>query len=224
MNNDATIITLHAGSFEYIGVRHRKEQRLYLSQLIHVHTCKDPGYGKLQIGIYIAALKDGINRASQLTKVDLKSQDLDVGASGSRHGPGEDGDENDSGGGGSGSGGADDGGFGSGGAGHGRSHDGGLGRGGSRSGGEGGKHSTPQKRGAGGSGKAMDQGSQVGKENCDRTVGVLLFLSSPNSHDASSFCVKQTFVTLPWYTFDMGFMTHQSQLPSFERLRLLLPI
>jgi hypothetical protein len=59
---------MHAGSFEYIGVRHRATQTLYLSDLIKTHTCRDPGYGKLHIGLYIAALEDAEDRVMQLCK------------------------------------------------------------------------------------------------------------------------------------------------------------
>ena len=46
-------------------VRHRKTQTLYVSDLIEPPTCKDPGYGKLQVGIYVAAIQDRIDRTKQ---------------------------------------------------------------------------------------------------------------------------------------------------------------
>jgi hypothetical protein len=67
---DSTLICLHAGSFECIGVRHRATQQLYLSDLIHTHTCKDPGYGKLHVGLYIADLEDVIDCAMQMKEED----------------------------------------------------------------------------------------------------------------------------------------------------------
>lgn len=43
-------------------VRHRESQTLYVSDIIHPPTCKAPAYGKLHIGIYIAAIQDAIRR------------------------------------------------------------------------------------------------------------------------------------------------------------------
>jgi hypothetical protein len=72
VRNDSTLICMHAGSFEYICVRHRAAQRLYLSDMINTHTCRNPAYGKLHIGAYIAALNDAIDRALQLCNQDEK--------------------------------------------------------------------------------------------------------------------------------------------------------
>ena len=82
-------MTLHAGLFEYIGVRHRATQRLYISELIDVHNCQDPGYGQLQVGIYIAALEDTMNRALQMGKEDSgesEGQEPGFGSEGKRGG------------------------------------------------------------------------------------------------------------------------------------------
>ena len=46
-------------------VRHRLSQTLYVSDVIEPPTCKNPGYGKLQVGIYIAAIQDTIDRKKQ---------------------------------------------------------------------------------------------------------------------------------------------------------------
>lgn len=43
-------------------IRHRESQTLYVSDIIHPPTCKAPAYGKLHIGIYIAAIQDAIQR------------------------------------------------------------------------------------------------------------------------------------------------------------------
>lgn len=45
---------------------HRASQTLYLSEVIDVNTCKDPAYGKLQVGLYLAAVRDAQNRLKQL--------------------------------------------------------------------------------------------------------------------------------------------------------------
>ncbi|KIM39071.1 hypothetical protein M413DRAFT_29639 [Hebeloma cylindrosporum] len=60
VQNDATFIVFHCGKYERIGFRHRKTQTLYLSELIDpsVQEC----YGKMQIGLQIAILKDLLNR------------------------------------------------------------------------------------------------------------------------------------------------------------------
>lgn len=62
---DTTMIVFKAGNLERIGIRHRESQTLYISELIHADTCKDPGYGKLHIGLYMAALADTMNRLDQ---------------------------------------------------------------------------------------------------------------------------------------------------------------
>jgi hypothetical protein len=58
-------MVLHSGNHEIIGIRHRKTQTLYISPVIKPHNCSDPAYGKLQVGIYIAAIKETIDRAKQ---------------------------------------------------------------------------------------------------------------------------------------------------------------
>ncbi|KIM88062.1 hypothetical protein PILCRDRAFT_63060 [Piloderma croceum F 1598] len=73
---DGTIIILHSGNHELVCVRHRKSQTLYVSDLIEPPTCKDPGYGKLQVGIYLAAIQDMMDRTKQrLPKSQPKSPD-----------------------------------------------------------------------------------------------------------------------------------------------------
>lgn len=64
--NDATFIIFHAGNYEYIGIRHRKAQTLYLSRMIDVSELKPPAYVKLQVGLYIAAYRDAVPRARML--------------------------------------------------------------------------------------------------------------------------------------------------------------
>ena len=62
MRTDATIIVLHSGNYEFVCVRHRKSNTLYVSDIIHPPSCKAPAYGKLHIGLYIAAVHDAIER------------------------------------------------------------------------------------------------------------------------------------------------------------------
>lgn len=56
------MLILHAANYEYICLRHRETQTLYVSDILHVPFLKDPGYGKVQIGIYIIALEDALQR------------------------------------------------------------------------------------------------------------------------------------------------------------------
>ena len=58
-------MVLHSGNHEIIGIRHRKSQTLYISRLIEPHSCSNPAYGKIQVGIYIAAIQETIDRARQ---------------------------------------------------------------------------------------------------------------------------------------------------------------
>ena len=53
---------IHAGNYEYVCIRHRETQTLYISDILHIPFLKDPGYGKVQIGIYITALDDALQR------------------------------------------------------------------------------------------------------------------------------------------------------------------
>lgn len=65
MLRDTTLVVFHCGTLERIGIRHRQTQTLYLSDVIDVHACKDPAYGKLHVGLYLAALEDALDRVKQ---------------------------------------------------------------------------------------------------------------------------------------------------------------
>src|ERR1700722_4056042 len=58
VQNDTTLIVIHSGNYEVIGIRHRASQTLYISDVIEPPTCSNPAYGKLHTGIYIAAIQD----------------------------------------------------------------------------------------------------------------------------------------------------------------------
>jgi len=58
-------MVMHSGNHEIIGIRHRATQTLYISDVIEPHSCSNPAYGKLQVGIYIAAVQETIDRARQ---------------------------------------------------------------------------------------------------------------------------------------------------------------
>ena len=52
----------HSGNHELVCVRHRASKTIYVSEVIEPHACVDPAYGELQVGIYIAAIQDAIDR------------------------------------------------------------------------------------------------------------------------------------------------------------------
>ncbi|KAK0231417.1 hypothetical protein IW262DRAFT_1478622, partial [Armillaria fumosa] len=76
VNVDATFMVLNAGRREFIGIRDRKLQRLYLSPLIDLDDpCSLPaGYFKIHTGLQIAALQDVIQRAKRLEELETLSQ------------------------------------------------------------------------------------------------------------------------------------------------------
>jgi hypothetical protein len=69
---------MHSGNHEIIGIRHRETQTLYISHVIEPHACSNPAYGKIQVGIYIAAIQDTIDR---------ERQDIEAGKTTARNPP-----------------------------------------------------------------------------------------------------------------------------------------
>ena len=65
---DGTLIVLHSGNYELVCVRHRGSQTLYVSDLIEPHNFN--GYGKLHVGIFIAAIQETMDR-KKLQKLKL---------------------------------------------------------------------------------------------------------------------------------------------------------
>lgn len=74
MNAKTTILVLHSGNHELIGIRHRKRRTLYITDIIEPWKCENPGYGKIQAGIYIAAIQDALDRAEQEDQEALRSK------------------------------------------------------------------------------------------------------------------------------------------------------
>jgi hypothetical protein len=64
VRQNTTILVLHSSNYGYVCVRHRETQTLYISDILHVPFLKEPGYGKVQIGIYITALEDALRRVA----------------------------------------------------------------------------------------------------------------------------------------------------------------
>ena len=54
------------GNSEWIGIRHRKSQSLFLSEKV---TARKMPFIKLHTGLYIAAYRDAILRATQVAEV-----------------------------------------------------------------------------------------------------------------------------------------------------------
>ena len=69
--DDTTFIIFNCGKYERIGVRHRATGTLFLSNLIDVHGCRDPGYGKIQVGLYLLMIRDAMERARVFRKLKL---------------------------------------------------------------------------------------------------------------------------------------------------------
>ncbi|TFK67766.1 hypothetical protein BDN72DRAFT_960747 [Pluteus cervinus] len=65
VKEDATIIVFHCGNYERIGIRHRATQTLVLSELIEVSKRQEPAYGKIHMGLMLAAVTDALNRHGQ---------------------------------------------------------------------------------------------------------------------------------------------------------------
>ena len=71
VKNDCTFLVIHSGVYEIIGVRCRKTQTLYLSDLIHPWERNGGGsYGQLHVGLFIAILRDAMGRACHVQSVD----------------------------------------------------------------------------------------------------------------------------------------------------------
>ncbi|TFK63807.1 hypothetical protein BDN72DRAFT_963688 [Pluteus cervinus] len=59
VQKDTTVIVIHCGNHERIGIRHRASQTLYLSDVIDL---TEPGYGKLHLGTLMSAVCDTLSR------------------------------------------------------------------------------------------------------------------------------------------------------------------
>ena len=69
VRRDATFLVLNAGSYEIIFYRNRAERTLYLGFIDTATTpsrASEPGYFQVHIGLYIASIRDAIDRATQM--------------------------------------------------------------------------------------------------------------------------------------------------------------
>jgi hypothetical protein len=85
VRHDSTLIILHSGNLEYVCVRHRASQTLYVSELIDVPRCANPGYGKLHTGIYIAAIQDAMQRIKNMAQTPV-DESPDIGEASEKNG------------------------------------------------------------------------------------------------------------------------------------------
>ena len=74
VKNDATFLVLSGGNFDVIVARNRTEQTMYLSGPIDTtaqsRTGSEPGYIQIQVGLFLASIRDAINRAARLKACD----------------------------------------------------------------------------------------------------------------------------------------------------------
>jgi len=69
---------LSSGNYEFIGIRHRRDQTLYISPLIDRVSIGN--YGWLQTGLYLAVIEDALARFS--SSDESNGSDLDPADSG----------------------------------------------------------------------------------------------------------------------------------------------
>ncbi|KAK0490395.1 hypothetical protein IW261DRAFT_1587894 [Armillaria novae-zelandiae] len=81
VHSDSTFIIFDCGNFLRIGIRRRKTQTLYISELIDVLDCSNPPFGKLMVAINAAILHDAVDRALLLDPTLLKGEGLRAGKS-----------------------------------------------------------------------------------------------------------------------------------------------
>ncbi|PBL01836.1 hypothetical protein ARMGADRAFT_1158499 [Armillaria gallica] len=76
VHSDSTFIVFDCGNFLRVGVRHRKTQTLYISELVDVLECSNPPFGKLMVAINAAILRDAVDRAPLLDPTLIKGKRL----------------------------------------------------------------------------------------------------------------------------------------------------
>ncbi|KAF8627306.1 hypothetical protein AX15_004438 [Amanita polypyramis BW_CC] len=73
---DSTFGVLYSGNYEILLYRDRRNQAVYISDIIEPHSIGKgisggPGYYQIHIGLYITAIRDAIRRASHLREVPI---------------------------------------------------------------------------------------------------------------------------------------------------------
>ncbi|KAK0447979.1 hypothetical protein EV421DRAFT_1706160, partial [Armillaria borealis] len=59
---DSTVIIFDCGKNLRVGIRHRKTQTLYISDLVEANSRTDPAYGKVATAINLAIIRDAMDR------------------------------------------------------------------------------------------------------------------------------------------------------------------
>ncbi|KAJ7065133.1 hypothetical protein B0H15DRAFT_973631 [Mycena belliarum] len=68
VRKDASFAVVQSGNLEMICLRHRKSQTMFVSRIQAVGESQCPAYGKLHTGLYIAIMRDALDRTSQLQR------------------------------------------------------------------------------------------------------------------------------------------------------------
>ncbi|PBK65722.1 hypothetical protein ARMSODRAFT_1087332 [Armillaria solidipes] len=76
VHSDSTFIIFDCGNFLRVGIRRRKTQTLYISELVDVRDCSNPPFGKLMVAINAAILRDAVDRAPLLDPTLTKGKHL----------------------------------------------------------------------------------------------------------------------------------------------------
>ncbi|KAK0183823.1 hypothetical protein F5146DRAFT_1078809, partial [Armillaria mellea] len=76
VHSDSIFIIFDCGNFLRVGLRHRKTQTLYISELIDVVNCSNPPFGKLMVAINAAILRDAVDRAPLFDPTLIKGKGL----------------------------------------------------------------------------------------------------------------------------------------------------
>ncbi len=63
---DSTVIVFDCGNYFRVGIRHRKTQTLYISDLVEASSRTDPAYGKVMTAINLAIIRDAMDRTPLL--------------------------------------------------------------------------------------------------------------------------------------------------------------
>jgi hypothetical protein len=79
---DSSIIIVQSRNHEFVGIRNRRSQTLYISDPIEPHACQAPSYGKLHVGIYIAAIRDAMDRERQMKDIRARGGGYESSSSG----------------------------------------------------------------------------------------------------------------------------------------------
>jgi hypothetical protein len=86
VNEDATFLIFNSGTYEVIGIRDRATQTLYVTNVIKT-TSSECNYGKLQTGLFIAAIRDAKERSQKLRSSNPRPESWTVNYSGKTQEP-----------------------------------------------------------------------------------------------------------------------------------------